>query len=140
MKYAKRKDGYRSGFEAVVAKNLERARVRFQYEAQKFKVRVPEHLRLCRGCGSRAIDREATYLIDFKLGDGWFIEAKGKLTSKNRSMLVAYRRMYPDHRFYLLFQRDNWLTKKKLMRYTGWAGKNGIICAVGTMPPKDWLK
>lgn len=140
MKYAKRKDGYRSGFEAVVAKNLERARVRFQYEAQKFTVLVPEHLRLCRKCGSQSVDRKATYLIDFKLGDGWFIEAKGKLTSKNRSMLVAYRRMYPDHRFYLLFQRNNKLSKTSKLRYGDWCQKHSIQFAIGTQPPATWLR
>jgi len=35
--------------------------------------------------------------------------------------------------------RDNWLTAGKKERYTDWARKLGIECAVGEDIPEDWL-
>ena len=141
MKYKKRGDGYRSGFEAQVAAQLKRKGVRFHYELTKYPVLVPVHGHACTKCTSTAIARRTTYLPDFTLLDaGILLEAKGKFTGRNRSMLVAFRQQHPGLGFRILFQRDNKLSKISKTRYTDWCKANGIACAVGTSPPKEWLK
>jgi hypothetical protein len=139
MKYKKRYDGYRSGFEATVAKSL---RVPFSYEVKRYPVWVPVRGHVCKRCLGDSIIRKTTYTPDFTLKNkaGTIIETKGKWTAKNRTMLVAFLSQYPDLTFRLLFQRDNKLAKTSKTRYTELAKKLGIICAVGTVPPKEWLR
>jgi hypothetical protein len=61
---------------------------------------------------------------------GVYIEAKGKLDAKNRTRLVAFKAAYPEERVLLVFQRDNWLTKKHRQRYSHWAAANGYEYAM----------
>jgi hypothetical protein len=58
--------------------------------------------------------------------------------------LIAFNEQHvidkPGIRFYLLFMRDNWLTKNKRKRYTDWASEHEINSAVGESIPEEWVK
>ena len=143
MKYKKRSDGYRSGFEATVAANMTRGGAKFSYEATTFPIRVPARGHVCMECkGTRQIMRLTKYTPDFKIrsATGTVIETKGNLTARNRAAMIAFIQQYPGIRYRVLFQRDNYLTKGSKTRYTKWGRDHSIICAVGDTPPKDWLK
>ena len=137
MKYKQRKDGFRSGFEAQVAPALLKAG--YKYEPKTYQVLVPVRGHICQSCvENRYIVRQSHYTPDFVR---WreIVEAKGNLTARNRGMLIAFAKQYPDLKFRVLLQKDNWLTKTHRMRYTDWCKKHDIVCAVGTKVPREWL-
>ena len=67
-KYGKRtRDGFRSGFESEVAKDLSNCGVPWTYETQKYDLVIPRR-----------------YTPDFVLGNGRVIEVKGYFDSEDR--------------------------------------------------------
>ena len=131
---------YRSGYERSIATSLTKQGVSIRYEEDRFSFYVPETGRKCTGCGESKIERRSSYQPDFKLREKAYIEAKGKLTAANRKRLEAFKRHYPDVEIYMIFQRDNWMTKNHKAKYSDWASKEGFQWAVGTDVPKGWLK
>ena len=81
-----------------------------------------------------------TYNPDFTFkGSSVILEAKGKLTREERSKLLWIKKYNPEADIRLVFQRDNKLSKRaESIRYTDWARKHGIPCAVGKVP-KEWI-
>ena len=75
---------------------------------------------------------------DFFLDNGVIIEAKGRWSAADRRKMLAMKEQYPDEPIYMLFMRDNKLSKTANQTYTAWCESNGITCAVG-MPPEEWL-
>ncbi len=67
------------------------------------------------------------------------MEAKGKFTPKDRKLALAFREQYPDRLYALLFQRDNYLTKRHVSRYSEWCKDNNIPYAIGTFK-EEWIK
>lgn len=108
-------DGKRSGFENEVAAAL-MTTGRVEYESTKYEYIIPA--------------RAAYYLADFtvttKRGQEIVIEAKGRFSAADRKKMLLVREAHPDIDLRLLFQQDNWLTKKKKSRYSDWARKNGF--------------
>lgn len=91
---------------------------------------------------------EYTYILKHKYtpdfwikANGKIIETKGRFTSKDRTKTLVLLETYPHLRdtFYMLFQRDNTLSKKSKTKYTDWCTKHGITCAVGNKVPKHWI-
>ena len=111
--------------------------VTYSYETETFPI-VLEQPGYCRDCGSRSIARHSRYTPDFFF-PVWVVEAKGKFTGRDRKRVLALVRSIPDRRFAMVFQRDNWLTKKKVSRYTDWCLDKGIPCSVGWFKD-EWLK
>jgi hypothetical protein len=104
----------------------------FGYELESFRLAIPVRGHRCELCSSGAkIVRIVSYTPDFFFPTGWIVEAKGKFTPKDRKLALAFREQYPDRKYGLVFQRDNYLTKKHTLRYSEWASKNGIAWAVG---------
>ena len=134
----------RSGFERAIMRDLDDRGVHYDYESRAFRIIVPVPRLKCQECGAK-ITRETRYTPDFQIaGYEVWIEAKGKLTPNDQRRIVAFNEQHvlnkPGVRYYLLFMRDNWLTKTKRKRYTDWARDNGIRCAVGAEVPEEWLK
>jgi hypothetical protein len=133
-----RAKGKRSGFEQVVCSNLDSRGIAYQYEPDKLKYwRVVKGAK-CGACGGVTVTRPATYTPDLKFANGTYCEIKGRLTSANRTRLEAFKEHRPEITVRILFQVDNWCTKKKLNRYTDWAKKHGYECAVGKEVPGHW--
>lgn len=107
-----------------MAKELKKLRASFEYEVE----RLPFTLVLKR-----------TYLPDFKLKNGIYIETKGLFTSADRRKLMALREQSPEKDIRLVFQRDNKLSKKSSTRYSAWCEKYGFKYAVGYIP-REWIK
>ena len=70
------------------------------------------------------------------------IESKGKFTSIDRTKMLRVIEWNPDQDIRMLFMRDNYLTRKKITRYSSWASKHGVVHAVSSKGevPKDWMK
>lgn len=131
---------YRSRFEEKVAKSLQEQGVKVLYETRSFPYEQPVRKYHCAACGAKAIVKERTYTPDFILPDESWIEVKGKFTGADRVKMLAIQEQYPDQKIYLLFMRDNYLTKNKLMRYSEWATKHGFPCEVSEQGrvPFEW--
>lgn len=101
---------YKSKLEIEVAKAIKKRAI---YEPDKLKFTQP------------AVER--TYIPDWKIRDGVYIEAKGKLDLETRKKMVWVKEQYPDYTFYILFQNAyNKLTKRSKTTYAEWAEKAGF--------------
>lgn len=139
---------YRSAFEKKVAASLEKLGVKFTYEALslEYDVRLPRSC-YCMNCRSGgAIMQTRLYLVDFtfpKKGKMVIIESKGRFTASDRKKMLSIIKRYGDrYDIKLLFQRDNYLTKKHGQRYSQWCEKNGVDYSISPSGdvPKDWIK
>ena len=135
----KRESGYRSAAEERLAENLTNSGIGFEYEKLilTYEKKVPRGL--CKNCGQKQVVKLATYKPDFVLDNGVIIEYKGRLTSQDRTKLVAVAKSNPDRRIRLLFGSDNKLTKNNEKRYSQWAAEHGFDYAIGT-PPRRWIR
>lgn len=122
----------RSGYEGRVALALDKAGVDYTYETEKLIYVQPE--------------KKKTYCPDFPLktrsGKTIFLEAKGYFTPAMKSKMLLVIAQNPDKDIRMLFQANNWNTKKKTSRYSDWAEKHSIKYAVspnGTVPI-SWLE
>jgi len=127
---------WRSGYERRLREKLDAAGANYTYEGTTYALvlDVPGHM--CSECRSRKIIRPTRYTPDFEFLDtGWIVEAKGKFDAKARKIALAFRAQYPNKRYALLFQRDNWMNKHKTSRYSDWCKKHDIPYAVGNSVP-----
>ena len=131
---------YRSGFERRLRAQLDAKGIPYDYEGRTFDIRVPAAAgHVCRRCAGTKIDRRVRYTPDF-IFRAWIVEAKGKFTARHRRLALAMKEQYPEVRYALLFQRDNWMTSAKKQRYSDWARLNGIPYAIGEEIPEEWTK
>ena len=87
-KYGKRtRDGFRSGFESEVAKDLSNFSVPWTYETQKYDLVIPRR-----------------YTPDFVLGNGRVIEVKGYFDSEDRRLIRIFKEQHPDVDIRMCFQ------------------------------------
>lgn len=83
---------------------------------------------------------EHKYIPDWKLPNGIYIEAKGRLTQFDRQKMLAVKRAWPllDIRF--VFQNaSNRLRKGSKTSYADWACKNGFQWAERRVP-REWIE
>ena len=112
----------RNKFEYSIYDQLRRAKVKFEYEGEKFAYILACH-----------------YLTDWKLQTPFgkiYIESKGYLRPADKRKLIAVKRQHPEIDLRILFYPFRSLTREK--QYTQWAIKNGFRYAIGKIP-KEWL-
>ena len=117
---------YRSGFEESFAFELKRRRLKAEYEKDVLAfVTSPQKRR---------------YTPDWTIREGWYIEAKGRLSSADRKKHLYIKEQHPTARILVVFQRpQNKLYKGSPTSYGQWATKVGIEwCAVEDV--KVWSK
>ena len=135
---------YSSYYEYEVAQNLKEQGIEFEYETRRVEYLYPIRNGLCKSCSGSDVGRRAMYTPDFYLPDyRLWIESKGKWDSKGRTKTLAIITTSGAIRrdnFRMLFQYDNWLTKKHNQTYLDWCEKEGIIAAVGKTIPEEWIK
>jgi len=121
------KNGYRSGLEEDVCKQLEAMGVPYEYEKMKIKYIKPAS--------------EHQYTPDIVLDNGIIVEAKGYFESKDRTKMVAVKKQNPHLDIRFLFQKaNNRITKSSNSRmYWQWCEDNGFLWAEGTTIPKEWF-
>jgi len=118
------KNGYRSGLEEKIAKQLEEAGVTYEYE----KLKVPYELAETR-----------KYTVDFQLPNGIIIETKGQFTAKDRRKHVLVKKQHPHLDIRFVFTRSkSKLSKKSNTTYADWCIKEGFLYSDKKIP-EDWL-
>lgn len=133
--------GRRSKFEDTIAKELDDAGVKYDYETTAFEYQEPirKNLAICGDCGSSNLLRTGWYTPDFFLENGIIIETKGRFTAADRRKQLAVRESHPDLRIVMLFMSDNKIHKNSNTRYSDWCMQHNIEYAIGS-PLKEWLK
>lgn len=109
--------GKRSFFEVDVHKALKKKFKSTEYETEKLNYVV-----------------EKVYIPDFivydKYGNKIYIEAKGRFLPSDRTKMLKVREANPNLDIRIIFMQDNYLTKRKIQRYTDWATNHGFISSV----------
>lgn len=125
--YTKRRDdGYRSGLERALGDQLTELEVPFEYETLTVPYVQP------------AKDRR--YSPDFILPNGIVIEAKGRLTTKNRQKHKFIRDSWPDLDIRFVFSSSNrTISKRSSTTYGMWCERYGFPYADKTIP-LEWIE
>lgn len=116
---------YRSKFEAKIAEQLKKAKIKFKYETERIRFTEPESKHI--------------YKPDFILPNGIMIETKGKWDSDSRKKMALVREQNPSLDIRILFMRDQPIRKGSETYYSDVAKKLGYQYAFKEIP-KDWLK
>jgi hypothetical protein len=119
------KNGYRSGLEEDVCKQLDAAEVPYEYEKMKIKYIKPAS--------------EHQYTPDIVLDNGIIIETKGRflIADRKKHMLIKRQQPHLDIRF--VFSNSNQkLNKGSYTTYAQWCVKNGFLYA-DKLIPENWL-
>lgn len=122
----------RSTFEAKIMKDLEERGIQYEYETLQLKYVKYS----CPKCKCEI--KRGTYTPDFIIGDR-VIEAKGYFPSTVRTKMLNVKRDNPSIKLFLLFQKNNTISKKSKTTYLEWAKQHDFIAAVGNSVPEEWL-
>jgi hypothetical protein len=123
-KYGKRQaDGFRSGFEGQVAKQLTANGNQWSYESQSFDLLIPR-----------------SYTPDFFLDNGVVLEVKGYFDAEDRRLIKLFREQHPDVDLRMVLQKPQQkLTKTGRMTYATWCERYSVPWCEGSLIPKSWL-
>ena len=118
------KNGYRSGLEDDIAKDLKDRGVNFEYEKLKVQWQLLEN---------------KTYTPDFKLPNGIIIESKGRFVKDERKKHLIIQDQHPflDIRFVFSNSKAK-LYKGAKSTYGDWCNKHGFLYADKRIPD-EWL-
>lgn len=118
------KNGYRSGLEDDIAKDLKDRGVEFEYEKLKVQWQLLEN---------------KTYTPDFKLPNGIIIESKGRFVQADRKKHLIIQDQHPflDIRFVFSNSKAK-LYKGAKSTYGDWCNKHGFLYADKRIPD-EWL-
>jgi len=118
------KNGYRSGLEDDIAKDLKDRGVNFEYEKLKVQWQLLEN---------------KTYTPDFKLPNGIIIESKGRFVAADRKkhIIIKQQHAFLDIRFVFSNSRAK-LYKGAKSTYGDWCSKYGFLYADKRIPD-EWL-
>ena len=119
------KNGYRSGLEEKVSKQLEDLGIPYEYEKLKITYEVHEN---------------RTYTPDFKiLANGIIVETKGRFVTADRKKHLLIKKQHPEIDIRFVFSNSNAkLQKKSPTSYADWCDKNGFLYA-DKLIPQEWL-
>ena len=119
------KNGYRSGLEDDIAKDLKDRGVNFEYEKLKVQWQLLEN---------------KTYTPDFILPNGIIIESKGRFVPEDRKKHLKVREQNPklDIRFVFSNSRNK-IRKGSKTTYAMWCEKNNFLYADKRIPD-EWIK
>jgi ribosomal protein S8 len=119
-------EGYRSGLEAKIANQLEKAGYVAHFETLKIPFTQPVKPR--------------SYTPDFPLENGIVIETKGRFMSDDRVKHKLIKDQYPDLDIRFVFSNSRTkLSKGSLTTYGAWCTKHGFKYA-DTSIPIAWLE
>jgi hypothetical protein len=119
------KNGYRSGLEDVISKDLKDRGVDFGYETVKINWKLVEN---------------KTYTPDFILPNGVIIESKGRFVPDDRKKHLKVREQNPDLDIRFVFSNSrNKIRKGSKTTYAMWCEKNNFLYADKRIPD-EWIK
>ena len=119
-------EGYKSGLEEKIARQLEELGLEVEYESEKFYYQRPS--------------TNHTYTPDFILPNGIVIESKGRFKLEDRKKHLLIQQQFPqrDLRFVFTNSRQK-IRKGSKTSYGDWCMKNGFLYA-DKLIPKEWIK
>jgi len=130
---------YRSKFEARIAGELTKKKIKFDYEKYKLEYWTKVRSGKCGECESTDVYQQHWYVSDFYLPvQKIYLETKGKFTSQNRSKHIAIKEAHPEIDLRFIFMSNNKLNKNSSIRYTDWAERYGFLYAFNHIP-NDWV-
>ena len=119
------KNGYRSGLEDVISKDLKDRGVDFGYETVKINWKLVEN---------------KTYTPDFILPNGIIIESKGRFVLDDRKKHLKVREQNPELDIRFVFSNSrNKIRKGSKTTYAMWCEKNNFLYADKRIPD-EWIK
>ena len=113
---------YRSGLEERISKYFEKENVAYLYEPY----RLPYQL-------------ISNYTPDFVLPNSVVLEAKGFFKPSDRRKMLAIKNQHEGLDIRLIFQRNNYLSKRSKSTYGDWCDKHGFPWCIFPNIPPDWL-
>ena len=131
----------RSNFERRIAKELDDAGVKYEYESIQLEYHEPlrRNNAWCGDCEGTDLYRTGWYTPDFILETGVILETKGRFTASDRRKMLAVTTQHPKERIVMLFMRDNKIHPKSKTHYSDWCMEHSIEYAIGH-PLKEWLE
>lgn len=122
-KYGKRQaDGFRSGFESQVARNLT-GKTNWSYEGRSFDLLIPR-----------------SYTPDFFLDNGVVLEVKGYFDAEDRRLIKLFKEQHSSVDIRMVLQKPHQkLTKTGSMTYAAWCDKYHVPWCEGPSVPSSWL-
>lgn len=119
-------EGWKSGLEEVVAKQLREAGVKVEYETFQIEYVKPQ--------------RTSKYKPDFVLPNGIIVETKGRFITPDRQKHILVKKQHPalDIRF-VFSSSKNRISKTSSTTYAMWCQKHGFQFA-DDLIPAAWLK
>lgn len=121
MKQSKRTGKFRSQFEAMVALNLQKRGIEFEYEKDR-------------------ISYTSYYIPDIRLPNGIYIELKGFFDASDRSKHIKVKREHPEIDIRFCFMNaKNKLSKGSKTTYGSWCDRHGFKWTEGKIP-QEWLE
>ena len=119
------KEGYRSGLEETVAKQLTKSNIPYTYEVLKLRYSKPI--------------THHTYTPDFVLDNGIVIETKGRFVVADRAKHLLVKQQHPDLDIRFVFTNSKAkLAKGSKTTYAMWCNKHNFKYADGLIP-QEWL-
>ena len=138
---SRKADGkYASKLEERVAKQLEEKGVKYEYEPIKLIWRDRFPRAKCSECGGTEVYQQRSYTPDFVLGNGIIVEVKGRLTRRDRRILIGVVRCNSEIDLRIIFDKDNRINKGARSRYSDWARRNNFKWSIKGEVPTEWLK
>lgn len=119
------REGYRSGLEETIGKQLESRGLPVNFESVKIPYKVPSRI--------------SKYTPDFWLPNGIVIESKGRFVTKDRQKHMLVQAQHPDLDIRFVFSRSKTtISKASRTTYGMWCEKQGIPYA-DKLIPISWL-
>lgn len=133
---------FRSLFEERIARELDDAGIKYEYETIQLQYDEPlrKNNARCGECESTNLVRTGWYTPDFFIPRTKIImETKGRFTAADRRKMACVIKQHPKERIVLCFMRDNKIHKNSKTMYSDWCTENGIEYSIGS-PLEEWLK
>ena len=135
-----KKYGFKSNYEAQQAFRLMENSIKFEYEAFSIPYEQPVRSGECKNCGDTEVVKHRVYTPDFYFPEyGIIVETKGKFDAPGRGIIENVLNSSDNIDLRMVFMRDNYLTKRKSMKYSRWCEIRGIPYAVGDIP-LEWFE
>jgi hypothetical protein len=121
------REGYRSGLEDLVAKQLHSLGIKFEYEPKDGKVEYTKP------------QSKHKYTPDFVFAQ-FIVETKGRFTTADRKKHKLIKEQHPDIDIRFVFSNSNTrISKQSRTTYAQWCEHYGFKYA-DKLIPNDWLR
>lgn len=132
---------FRSKAEARFAHALTSKGIKFEYEPEKWDYHRKLVSSFCGACNHKEVYQRKKYAPDFYFPDfGFYIELKGRMTSRDRTKYIAVKQLNPTKDLRIVCLADNKLSKTSTKRYSDWLRENGFKYKISRVPPPEWFR